>query len=415
MHISARPHWYTAAQVLAGALLLAIPFRFTVDKRGGILAALVILLVVAYRGQWRALLPQSSPLRIVGAVWLGATTLWAVAGAIPLEALRSVRSDVLAPILAFCVFYTLTPDRRALMQWGVLIGGTSVALAVAAVLDPYQPTYAHWPIYVDVGVLASWLIVSSSLIPVLWQSPKRWRTWARPLAVVMVIAILVAAVATVNRVIWICFALMILSGAIAYYRGKRRSKRRSNRWLWVGITVAALATTGWASIHWRAPAYGANNQEWAYVLKDPRPELWRTGLTMFAERPFAGYGFGTQVWRDAFQPRVPTDIQPRSFYDHAHNATLNYGLQMGVVGVGLIFSLFGALAFAFACALHTSKHSALAHSAASCGIALVLGFYLRNTTDDYFSRQSLLYFAAVAGMLFGASTPRKRRLIQHGD
>jgi inner membrane protein involved in colicin E2 resistance len=44
---------------------------------------------------------------------------------------------------------------------------------------------------------------------------------------------------------------------------------------------------------------------------------------------------------------------------------------------------------------------------AGCGVALVVGFFVRNITDDHFQRQPLLLFAAMAGALLGAQRTQR--------
>lgn len=391
----------SATILVAAALLASIPFRVTVGLRGGILALLVILLLIdhARRGGWGELVPRDAGLRWIGLAWLGTTAAWAALGTAPLESLRGVRSDVLAPLLAFCAFQALTVDRRDLLRWALVLLAAQLILTLMAILDPFQPNnMLHRPAYIDVGVLSAWLVVAATLVPVFWYVPRNVRRRSRPLAVLMAIAVLVAAVFSGNRIIWTCFAVMLLAGLVTLQRPGAGNALQPGRWLMLVGSIAAFALLGWLSVQWRAPvsdprALGSA----AYMLQDPRHVLWDEAIHMIAEKPLAGHGFEVPAWRVEFARRTQASTTPNAF-DHAHNALLNYGLQMGVPGALLVLVLFGILLASF---LRLSRVTPLARLAAGCGLALVAGFFLRNMTDDFFNRQSLLLFAAVAGMFAG--------------
>ena len=74
-----------ATHFSAVLLLLCIPFRATVDNRGGRLALVVLLLacMLARRHEWGACLPDSRALRVAGLVWLLSTFMWALFGPTP--------------------------------------------------------------------------------------------------------------------------------------------------------------------------------------------------------------------------------------------------------------------------------------------------------------------------------------------
>ena len=204
-----------ATHFSAVLLLLCIPFRATVDNRGGRLALVVLLLacMLARRHEWGACVPDSRALRVAGLVWLLSTFMWALFGPTPDESLQILRRDVLSPILGFCVFHALTKTRTDLMRWVLLAFAVQTLVAILAVLDPFQPNVTtHRPAYIVVGVLSAWLVIIAALLPLLWWAPRRLRARYRPLAVVMAISLGAAAFASGNRLIWFCFAVMLLAG-----------------------------------------------------------------------------------------------------------------------------------------------------------------------------------------------------------
>lgn len=396
--------------LLAGALLASIPFRWTVDKRGGILALLVLLLfAMAVRANAvRTLVPPSRPLSFAALSWLGLTIVFAVIGPDPFEALRSVRSDVLGPTLAFCAFFHLTRDRESLFRWAVLCAGLQILVAILMVMDPYRPDPAHRPAYVDAGVASCWLIISAAWVPVLWNAPDRYVRWARPLTLIHVCALFAASIASYNRLVWICYAVMVAVGTLVWIRAEQSPAPQSRPWRAIaGATgvVLALVVMAWYAAVARAPSYAApSSASPGYVLQDPRLWIWPAGLRMAADQPFAGYGFGTEHWKNEFVRRNGTE-QTLPRVNHAHNTVLNYTLQMGVAGGVAVLFLYYALFAAF-----VARHSAVVWKVAAVGGATVVaGFFVRNLTDDYFLRQPLMLFGAVSGAFLGALQLRRER------
>ena len=396
----------------AGLLLVAIPFRATVGWRGGLLAFTVILLLAAYWRNWRQLMPQQTSLNVAAAVWLAATLLWALAGDSPSNGLHLVRRDVLSPILAYCVFHALTRSYADLARWSWLLFAAQIVLTAMVVHDPFQvDVAAHRPAYIDVGVLSAWLVTIAALAPVFWLVPKSMGAQramsrfapSRVAAVVLAACILAAAAFSANRTVWICFAAMLAAGSLVGLRLQADRRRLFVRVVFVLTGMVALLALGWASLEIRAAAYpDARSGQIANMLDDPRRVLWAEGAKMIGEKPFAGRGFGSNTLKAEFADRT-RDNTAHLRFEHAHNVVLNYGMQMGIPGAILILALFSTLALVFL--RLAARHSGpLAQTAAVCGVALLIGVFLRNMTDDFFLRQSGLLFACVAGMLVGAGS-----------
>ena len=430
LHQSPRivPLLHRAAVTCAGLLLLVIPFRATVGLRGGLLALTVILLLVAYLRNgpnWRECLPRQSLLNAIAVVWLAATLLWALASDSPSHGLHLVRRDVLSPILGYCVFHALTRNYADLACWSWFLFVAQLVLTVMVVLDPFQVDVAvHRPAYIDVGVLSAWVVTVAALVPVFWLVPQATRgafvasvasrfasshiasshiAPSRIAAVVLTACILVAAALSANRTVWICFAAMLVAGSLLALRLHADRRRLFVRVVFILTGVTALLALGWASLAIRATAYpDARSGQVAYLLDDPRRVLWAEGAKMIAEKPLAGRGFGSNALKAEFADRT-RDNTAHLRFEHAHNVVLNYGMQMGLFGAMLILTLFSTLAVEFL-RLAGRQAGPLAQTTAICGVALLVGVFLRNMTDDFFLRQSSLLFACVAGMLVGAGS-----------
>ena len=139
-----------------------------------------------------------------------------------------------------------------------------------------------------------------------------------------------------------------------------------------------------------------------FLLHDNRAPILRVALDMIGERPWLGRGFDNPDIGDAFAARFDTPWF-KNYVHHAHNVVLNYTLQMGVTGAVVILTVFATLTWVF---ITRVPQGGLARLAGLCGVALVAGIFLRNLTDDFFSRHTVQFFGAAIGMLLGLATHR---------
>lgn len=395
------------AMILAAISLFVAPFRSSAGWRAVLLFVAAVTIAIAARksGRWRELIPPMPLLRVTGLAWLVLVGLWAILGETPIASLGTMRAGLITPLIAFGVFYALSGslDRVALFI-AVLVAGL-IPLTVMVVLDPFQPTNpAHMPLYGSVGLLSTWFITVAPLLALAWWiARQRGGVWWPIICVLLVLCLVCGAWFTGNRTIWLCYAAMLfLGGVLAFFHEGGRQRRAALWALAGGVTVLALFA---ASAQFRANVHHAEGEDaLQFMLKDQRAEIWRVAVGMIAERPFTGHGTGEQLG-DKFSARF-ADPGHRSVFRHAHNTVLNYSLQMGVAGGVIIVALFASLALAFASLLH---RPGVARLAGICGLALVTGFFLRNMVDDFFSRHTLLLFAALCGMLLGLGAKASAR------
>jgi O-antigen ligase len=119
-----------------------------------------------------------------------------------------------------------------------------------------------------------------------------------------------------------------------------------------------------------------------------------------AERPLTGAGFGRGAMRDSFR----VEFGDPTFW-HAHNTVLNYGLALGVGGVILILAIFASVLGALIQTLRERDPEISLYALAA--VAMLIGMFAKNLTDDLFIRQSALLYWAIAGMVLGASARRR--------
>ncbi len=193
----------------------------------------------------------------------------------------------------------------------------------------------------------------------------------------------------------------------AFYAGMIGTvlRRRSGLALATGfaLIVIGLIGAGGIALGWDAVL--------AALGRDPtftnRTKLWHYALVFIAHRPWLGYGFG-DFWRY-------NGVEANEFWalvefrtPHAHNAWLELGLRLGVVGIaGGVLAWIVALYRAARTLFLSQIHVALC-------LALLAGIFLENLTEYEFLRQGdmlWVLFVAVSTYLGNellASHPARR-------
>ena len=394
------------ATVAAGIAILVAPFRGSAGLRGAmlVLAGAAILFAFWRAGQLRQLLPPYKALGIAVLAWLLAASLWSFSSPSPLESLSVVKRDILTPLLACFVFYALTRTRADMMRWlGVLTAGL-VVLTVMIVREPFDPLVnMQESDYVTVGVLSSWIVMLAPLMTVLLFADRPSRRGAGALLVIAMPCLLLSAWLSGNRTVWVCFASMLVVAMPIATRGRLIARAHRRSFVVALILVAALVSLLVASMQFRAETQAPNGTgPLAFMLQDNRAPILRVATDMISEHPLQGYGYANPELADALAARFESPWL-KNYVQHAHNVVLDHALQMGLTGAIVILGLFVALLSAF---LSRIPLGGLARLAGLCGVALVTGVFLRNMTDDFFSRHSVQFFGAAVGMLLGMATHR---------
>ena len=234
-----------------------------------------------------------------------------------------------------------------------------------------------------------------------WYAARRgWPRWMPFFAWGFAALFLASAYTTLNRTVWLGFAVeSIILGALILRRGAVPTARA--KLLLAALAVAALAGSAAMilSIQTDREANGGGRA----LENDLRFALWPEIVERLGERPLTGYGFGRGLLRSPLQK----ELGPRDNLWHAHNLFLEAVLQTGLPGLFLL----GLLLFAVARAgwrLTTGPDEA----AAACGIALLAvlaGMLVRNMTDTLLVRQNALLFWGVTGVLMGLAARPQRR------
>jgi len=230
-----------------------------------------------------------------------------------------------------------------------------------------------------------------------YGSCARWPAWCQAANAALGALLLVSAYTTLNRTLWLAFALQfLLAGALILMRMPAALKTGRVRAAALALALSAIVgcSAMLVSIHAERQTLGAQT-----LQKDHRLMLWPEILRYAEARPLTGYGFGRGVLRDQLQSRFK-DIDTNLW--HAHNLFLEALIQTGLPGMLLLIALLGVL-------LREAWRAARQadQATAACGIALLAvigGMLVRNMTDSLFVRQNALLFWGVSGVLLAWST-----------
>jgi len=362
-----------------------------------LLAALAIVLRCFLQRNASGLFPERPLLLAVTGWWVLCTLVWSFL--FEPATVGEWKRDVLTPVLALPVYYTLTRTRDDFFIWLWPLLAGLVLLTLFLLNDPTDAMESmRQPWYGGVGSLATWLVALAALAPLMILESKT-NPRIRGMMWMALVLLLVCAYFTMNRTVWICFAAMLsvyAAGTLLTPHTLRASPAQAVVTVLAGIGV--LVVLGFSSVQHRF-----ENQVLAKVEHDPRGQILSQSLAVAQNEYRAGLGFGIDTLRERLMQRM-ADPSIADHYGHAHNVVLNYTLQVGLIGTVTILTLMASLAWTFAV---IRSRGVLLEAVGLCGLLLVTGIFLRNMTDDFFNRHNALFFWAITGMLLGLARTTK--------
>jgi O-antigen ligase len=390
------PMLFVLAVGFVALALLVAPFRSSAGLRAACFVfAFLVLLFIWAKTRFRTIeLPHGRLFRVGVVTWVLTVFAYSVCSSDIVTSLESWRGDVLTPVLAGLVCYNLCTSSRQLkvILLSLLLG--MLILAGMVMVDPFQPIIGtHEPKYVNVGWLSTWVVLLASLLPLVWLVKWPRPSLAYAFGLIAFAALMVAAWFSANRIVWLCLGLMF--GLYVVFNG------RVGQSLFIRLVLLAAGAVVAGFLFYLASTQRANAFPDAgvngitIVQQDDRLTIWREALNTIKDRPFAGYGYALEGGKTALAERF-TEPGFRAVFRQAHNVVLNHAIQIGIPGAISLLLLFAGLAHAF---WQRRDVSAGAAALATCGLMLVAGFFLRNMTDDFFSRHAALLFGALLGLL----------------
>jgi O-antigen ligase len=382
---------------VAAAFLSASLFSHTVALRLILLlvgAGLAAFAIARDRTNVR-LLPQLWLPFLLWAGWAALSVFWSVE---PERTMKELRNEVVYTGLALWICFIGAQAPNAARIFLPVVGAAAAAVVAVALRD----FWLGWEHYL-VGLHSGPGDHSSALLTLLpcvamagwygWRA--RWPLQLRLPAWILGLWLLVSAYFTLNRTVWLGFAVEFgLLGALVAFRATGPAHRV---WSFRGkmvagsVALAVLAGTAMALVKVQADreAIGAKS-----LQGDHRLVLWPQIIEDIGERPLTGYGFGRGLLRAPLREEFGA-LDGQLW--HAHNIFLEALVQLGFPGLALLLLWLGVLlGEGWRGARHASD------AMAAYGIALigvVGGMLVRNMTDTLLVRQNALLFWGVVGVL----------------
>jgi O-antigen ligase len=227
--------------------------------------------------------------------------------------------------------------------------------------------------------------------------------WATGLSAALATLFFASAYSTLNRTIWLGFAVQFtLLGALMLVRARRLEQGRLS--LRTKLVVAAIGA-GVAAGGVGMMLY-VHAERSSQALEDTRLALWPNILEHAVERPWTGYGFGRGLLRESLAKQV-RGLDAEANLWHAHNVFLEALVQLGLPGLILFLWVLGAtIREGWRFTRNTDD------GVSACGMALiavVAGMLVRNMTDSLFVRQNALLFWGVAAVLLAWGSLKNNR------
>jgi O-antigen ligase len=389
----------------AAFFLSSVLFSHTVALR-------LLLLIIGVAFSLWAIAQNRRTIRVLPPLWL-AFALWGAWAALSItwsvEPERSVKewhNEIAYAAVAFWFCFVAAQASRAPRIILPVFAVACVAICVVALYhfpQGIEPYAAGW--HGGSGNHSSALLtLMPCTLMAAWYA--RRAGWPRPLhagCLVLAALLAVSAYTTLNRTVWLGFALQLILMGILLLRHSRVVLTRRIKATAVAAVLAVVAAGTLITLGVQAEREATGGAR--PFLHDPRFALWPEIAERIHQRPLAGYGFGRGVLRVSLR----TELGETNLW-HSHNLLLDSVLQTGFPGLLLLLVLLGA-------ALRQGWRLVGNHSdaAAACGIAIiavVAGMLMRNMTDVLWVRQNALLYWGVLGVLlawgtvYGASPQR---------
>jgi O-antigen ligase len=397
--------FFRAARIFLLVLVIILPWEAVTAAReiAMALAAVFLALDLAFSKE-RGFRPGPLfwPL-VLYALAASLSLIWAVDFS---YSLRELRAEVLKGLVIFYTgFHFLENEDNARHLWITFLVGLAIMVVAGIVL-----------FFVDGGSLANHAVRAGSLhngygslstylvtvwpflflAPKVLKLPKPWFTWSVFFGLTLFLVFI-----TYSRSAWLaisaqsCLGLFLLS----------KNRLRAALVLIVGFFLVVV-------VLFNLPG-SRHGESWDALLEEQGQvggttgdliTLWRFSYEQLKQRPFQGIGLGRHSFSKSF-PEFRRTHQPLLW--HAHNMFVDLALQTGVQGLFAILLVFAVLVWCLWPNSPPANGNWLA-CFAMVGLLSVLGYAMRNLSDDFFCDDSSLMFWLVAGLALAARQARRK-------
>ena len=368
-----------------------------------------IVLVVAALAGWRERIPAPGAAVLIT---LAAWSLWATASwswsVHPAYTATELRREVLFSLMTMAAFYLAVFSATA---WRALVTtlfiGFAVIVGVAIALNviPNEADVSLW--HAGFGPFSTYLVLMAPLFLTLLAPHPGGFGGGRVavlIAVLLLLLLIGGARIAENRMVWIALVAEFgVTALLAAVRWRHAVFRAPMRWL-IGLIVVlvALGALFGETVREKARMHFPPQTSIAQTFADdPRLPLWEETLERIRERPLTGYGFGRSILAQELQSDMHDPL-----LSHAHNIFISQWLQTGAVGLTTLVALLFALGWNYARFLRSADDTLAVLGL--IGLALLVGFVVKNLTDDFLARSNGKEFWALCAALLSLGLRRER-------
>lgn len=389
--------WLTAIFLAVIAMYIwVLPVGGTAALRNTLMVTMIVLTAVALiKRQASAYFP--APEAWLAYLAIATSTLWYALDRA--YSMQEIRVEILYPAAVFFIAATMIQSVRSWMQLATVLSVGNMALAGYSVFvgmtggttkDGLVGSFNS-----GVGSYSTYIVTTLPVVAALywhnWRRGKHWQAFGLGLGIALN---LLALYFVMNRQSTVALLVEVfVVGAFGFKRGV------SVRHLLISLLVVVVLGFLFAVqfIHRTSGADDANAVSAIHqqTQQDVRWPVWKRVVWDVAENPLKGAGFGLR----SFNLKYEGKVQFNGPFWHAHNMVLNKAVQMGVPGAIAFLILFWVMPWKARVGLEIGDAEEII---ALCGIALGCGVFLKNMTDDFFTRDCALLYWLLAGAILGS-------------
>jgi O-antigen ligase len=386
----------SGAQWCAIGLGFFIPISAALDNALTLAFILLVLLSGDLTGKWRLLCKHPVALAALAfAAIILAGMMWSDA---PAEQLRESLADALRfAILGVFALVFLDPSTRDRAQFAFLLSSTLI-LALSFILwsglvdaIPGLKGRPDYPVVFKYHITHNLLMAAAALLFALHAMDARTRA-----ARILFSTLACCAALNVFLLVPGRTGQLALAAGLSYLWIARFKWRGLALATVMGIALAAAGTLAPGSVlHERSAKAWQELSAWKRGEAQPesssvglRLEFYSNAVEMFAEHPIIGVGSG--AFRTAYEAKVRgTQMLPA---DHPHNAFLHTGIELGLIGLGVLLALL---------AVQWRSAGSLGFTERAAARGLVVIFAAGSLVSSSFSDHAEgLFYAWASGLLF---------------
>jgi O-antigen ligase len=302
-------------------------------------------------------------------------------------------------VMAFSIFFSLAYQKIFFMKSAIIAMTLSLTLVSLWGLWNSYENQGLWLETARHNGSASYISYTLILIPLLLFAQclfVQQRFWIISFLVLLILTSFLSG----QRI----FIVALLAELVIFILWAKQYLNISTQKLLIISTVFILLSTLLAFASLLNRFDGSIETAIHYQRYDPRLELFSIPLDLIKNAPLIGYGFGREtmlhvIGGEAALEQILQNYPKGYQYNHAHNVLLNIAIEVGLLGLVIFASVFICL---FRQYYHCAKYAKpIVAAAGMAGIAILVGFLIRNQSNDMFYRDISLFFWSTQGLLLG--------------